>query len=165
MKRNNVTSLRHEIRRQRRNNILLLLIVSIYTISWLPFNISYILFTYADRFRLSGLRKNSSPWENLFGVFFVEDKSDEWSKYLPLRFLICMISAISNPFLYCYFNESFEIVFQKIFRCSSRTDRRVEQKSMEQHSFQNSPRSILLTQNTNSSNLFSKTLSSEDKPV
>lgn len=54
MKRHNIVLLRHEIRRQRRNNVLLLLIVSLYAISWLPFNISYILFTYVDRFRTTG---------------------------------------------------------------------------------------------------------------
>jgi len=54
MKRHNIASLRHEIRRQRRNNVLLLLIVSLYAISWLPFNISYILITYVDRFRTTG---------------------------------------------------------------------------------------------------------------
>lgn len=151
MKRNNVTSLRQEIRRQRRNNILLLLIVSIYTISWLPFNISYILFTYADRFRISGLKYfKSNPSNNSFLFVFLLDKSlsmfgektDELSKYLPLRFLICMISAISNPFLYCYFNESFDNVFQKIFSCSS---------SIDKKSFTtNSPRPILLLQNSQS---------------
>jgi len=58
MKRNNIASLRHEIRRQRRNNVLLLLIVTLYAISWLPFNISYILFTYSNQFQTSGY-KNS----------------------------------------------------------------------------------------------------------
>ena len=54
MKQNNIVSLRHELRRQRRNNVLLLLIVFLYAISWLPFNIAYIFFTYANRFRRSG---------------------------------------------------------------------------------------------------------------
>lgn len=54
MKRNNISSLRHEISRQRRNNILLLLIVTVYAISWLPFNISYILFLYMNQSRKSG---------------------------------------------------------------------------------------------------------------
>lgn len=101
-------------------------------------------------------------------ISFLEDKSDELSKYLPLRFLICMISAISNPFLYCYFNESFDNVFQKIFTCFSSSNERVDHKPIEQHSFQNSPRSVLLTQysnSTGSTNLFSKTSISADKPV
>lgn len=51
IKRHNVASLRHEMRRQRRNNVLLLLIVASYAISWLPFNISYTIFTYASRFQ------------------------------------------------------------------------------------------------------------------
>ena len=55
IKRHNIPSLRQEIRRQRRNNILLLLIVALYAISWLPFNISYILLTYAGRFHTEGL--------------------------------------------------------------------------------------------------------------
>ena len=54
MKRHNIGSLQHEVRRQRRNNVLLLLIVTLYAISWLPFNISYILFTYGERYELSG---------------------------------------------------------------------------------------------------------------
>jgi len=50
-KRHNLTSLRHEVRRQRRNNVLLLLIVTSYAISWLPFNISYAVFTYISRYQ------------------------------------------------------------------------------------------------------------------
>ncbi|CAF2151771.1 unnamed protein product [Rotaria magnacalcarata] len=103
MKRNNIASLRHEISRHRRNNVLLLLIVSLYAVSWLPFNISYILFTYTNQFQTSG-DIQSSP----------ERTSNELSKYLPLRFLICMISAISNPFLYSYFNETFKHGIRKL---------------------------------------------------
>lgn len=51
IKRHNIASLRHEVRRQRRNNVLLLLIVSSYAISWLPFNILYTVSTYANQYR------------------------------------------------------------------------------------------------------------------
>ncbi len=54
IKRHNIASLRHEVRRQRRNNALLLLIVSSYAISWLPFNISYTVFTYANQYQNRG---------------------------------------------------------------------------------------------------------------
>jgi hypothetical protein len=68
MKRNNIASLGHEIRRQRRNNV------------------------------------------------------------LPLRFLICMISAMTNPFLYSYFNETFKNGLQKIFSsCCSQMNREINQ--------------------------------------
>ena len=88
MKRNNVTSLRQEIRRQRRNNILLLLIVSIYTISWLPFNISYILFTYADRFRISGLKfpKKKKFVEFLFVFFLFQIKVFPCPERKPMNY-------------------------------------------------------------------------------
>ena len=43
------------------------------------------------------------------------DNSNDTSKYLPFRFLICMISAISNPFLYSYFNETFKDGLQRIY--------------------------------------------------
>jgi hypothetical protein len=43
------------------------------------------------------------------------EKVNDLSKYLPLRFLVCMISAIANPFLYGYFNETFKDGLQKIF--------------------------------------------------
>ena len=42
-------------------------------------------------------------------------KSDGLSKYFPLRFLICMISAITNPFLYGYFNETIKSGLETIF--------------------------------------------------
>ncbi|CAF3459015.1 unnamed protein product [Rotaria socialis] len=103
MKRNNIASLRHEISRHRRNNVLLLLIVSLYAVSWLPFNISYILFTYTNQFQTS---EDTQPSP--------ERTSNELSKYLPLRFLICMISAMSNPFLYSYFNETFKHGIRKL---------------------------------------------------
>ncbi|CAF4929606.1 unnamed protein product [Rotaria sp. Silwood1] len=116
MKRHNIASLRHEIRRQRRNNVLLLLIVSLYAISWLPFNISYILFTYANRFHTS---------DDVH--FLANQKSNELSKYLPLRFLICMISAMTNPFLYSYFNETFKDGLQKLFSlCCPRMNREIK---------------------------------------
>lgn len=53
-----------------------------------------------------------------------EDKSGGLSKYLPLRFLVCMISAIANPFLYGYFNETFKDGLEKIFSicCRNRTN-------------------------------------------
>ena len=47
--------------------------------------------------------------------FINKENVDELSKYLPLRFLICMISAITNPFLYSYFNETFKNGLKKIF--------------------------------------------------
>ncbi|CAF1166713.1 unnamed protein product [Rotaria sordida] len=121
MKRHNIASLRHEIRRQRRNNVLLLLIVSLYAISWLPFNISYILFTYANRFHVAGDIHSLS-----------DQKSNELSKYFPLRFLICMISAITNPFLYSYFNETFKDGLQKLFSsCCPRMNREINQISFD----------------------------------
>ncbi|CAF2831853.1 unnamed protein product [Rotaria sp. Silwood2] len=122
MKRHNITALRHEIRRQRRNNVLLLLIVSLYAISWLPFNISYILVTYTNRFHTS---------DDVHS--FPDQKSNELSKYLPLRFLICMISAMTNPFLYSYFNETFKDGLQKFFSlCCPRMNREIKQVSFNQ---------------------------------
>ncbi|CAF1366724.1 unnamed protein product [Rotaria sordida] len=106
IKRHNIASLRHEVSRQRRNNVLLLLIVSSYAISWLPFNISYTVFTYVNRY-------HSQTGDNVHTPH--EEKVNELSKYLPLRFLICMISAITNPFLYGYFNETFKDGLEKIF--------------------------------------------------
>ncbi|UJR16493.1 hypothetical protein I4U23_003395 [Adineta vaga] len=118
MKRHNINSLRHEVRRQRRNNVLLLLIVTLYAISWLPFNISYILFTYGDRYQISET---------------IHSKRDELSKYLPLRFLICMISAISNPFLYSYFNETFKDGLKRILSiCYPHFHRTIDRKSIDQ---------------------------------
>ncbi|CAF0799241.1 unnamed protein product [Adineta steineri] len=122
MKRNNIASLRHEIRRQRRNTVLLLLIVALYAISWLPFNILYILFTYINHFRPSD-PTHSKPGEEF----------NELSKYLPLRFLICMISAISNPFLYSYFNETFKDGLTRICcLCCPNLNRRLNKFSFNQ---------------------------------
>ncbi|CAF1018968.1 unnamed protein product [Rotaria sp. Silwood1] len=118
IKRHNIASLRHEIRRQRRNNVLLLLIVSSYAISWLPFNISYTVFTYVNRYQNKADNDLSSH----------EEKVNELSKYLPLRFLICMISAIANPFLYGYFNETFKDGLEKIFSlCCRHMNRRLNE--------------------------------------
>ncbi|CAF0987115.1 unnamed protein product [Adineta ricciae] len=118
MKRHNIGSLQHEVRRQRRNNVLLLLIVTLYAISWLPFNISYILFTYGERYELSDT---------------IQSTRDQLSKYLPLRFLICMISAISNPFLYSYFNETFKDGLKRIFSfCYPRLNQGLIRKSIDQ---------------------------------
>ena len=120
MKRNNISSLRHEISRQRRNNVLLLLIVFLYAFSWLPFNISYILFIYLNQ---SGTSGPSICLDISFHLIFFSVNSsyrpgslNDFSTYLPFRFLICMISAISNPFLYSYFNETFKDGFEKIFK-------------------------------------------------
>ena len=58
---------------------------------------------------------------------------DELSKYLPLRFLICMISAIGNPFLYGYFNETFKDGLEKIFSlCCPEINRETNQISFDQ---------------------------------
>ena len=51
IKRHNIAMLRHEVNRQRKNNILLLLIVLSYAISWLPFHISYTMFAYASQYK------------------------------------------------------------------------------------------------------------------
>ena len=57
-----------------------------------------------------------------------EEKVNELSKYLPLRFLICMISAISNPFLYSYFNETFKDGLKRIFSlCCPQINREINQ--------------------------------------
>ncbi|CAF3903983.1 unnamed protein product, partial [Rotaria sp. Silwood1] len=57
-----------------------------------------------------------------------EEKVNELSKYLPLRFLICMISAIANPFLYGYFNETFKDGLEKIFSlCCRHMNRRLNE--------------------------------------
>jgi hypothetical protein len=62
-----------------------------------------------------------------------EEKVDELSKYLPLRFLICMISAISNPFLYSYFNETFKDGLKRIFSfCCPPMNRGINQMSFDQ---------------------------------
>ncbi len=53
---------------------------------------------------------------------------NDLSKYLPLRFLICMISAITNPFLYGYFNETFKDGLEKIFSSCCPNMIRVQQK-------------------------------------
>ena len=128
IKRHNIASLRNEIRRQRRNNILLLLIVASYAISWLPFNISYTLFIYSNQYQNRSGRISID--QNLLIVFIgfletlhsnSEEKSGGLSKYLPLRFLVCMISAIANPFLYGYFNEAFKDGLEKIFSNCCRT--------------------------------------------
>ena len=50
------------------------------------------------------------------------------SKYLPLRFLVCMISAITNPFLYGYFNETFKDGLERIFSLCCPHMIRVQQK-------------------------------------
>lgn len=52
---------------------------------------------------------------SLFFADTIQSTRDQLSKYLPLRFLICMISAISNPFLYSYFNETFKDGLKRIF--------------------------------------------------
>ena len=146
MKRHNISSLRHEISRQRRNNILLLLIVSLYAISWLPFNISYILFTYADRLRVSGELERVSVRHSSMGSFLslVQSRSNEnvngLAIYLPLRFLLCMISAISNPFLYSYFNETFK---EGLTRLLSSCSPRIHRRNVNRVSFhQNQPISL-----------------------
>ncbi|UJR29996.1 hypothetical protein I4U23_017543 [Adineta vaga] len=105
IKRHNIASLRHEVRRQRRNNVLLLLIVTSYAISWLPFNISYTVFTYNSSFQNHTDTGHTSS----------TGQTNDLSIYLPLRFLICMISAITNPFFYGYFNETFKDGLEKIF--------------------------------------------------
>ena len=144
MKQNNIVSLRHELRRQRRNNVLLLLIVSLYAISWLPFNIAYIFFTYISRLRRSGevLLPPEREFAMTYHCSFVvslddpvrgEEKS-ELSNYLPLRFLICMISAISNPFLYSYFDETFKDGLHRIFLLfCPRIHRTVNQVSLREN--------------------------------
>lgn len=64
-------------------------------------------------------------------LLFVERVS-RLSKYLPLRFLICMISAISNPFLYGLFNETFKDGLQKIVsRVRPRVDRTTHVTDLE----------------------------------
>ncbi len=61
------------------------------------------------------------------------DKSHQLSKYLPLRFLICMISAITNPFLYSYFNETFKNGLERIFSsCCLQMNREINQISSDQ---------------------------------
>ncbi|CAF1094209.1 unnamed protein product [Adineta ricciae] len=104
IKRHNISSLRQEVSRQRRNNVLLLLIVSSYAISWLPFNISYTIFTYKNRYLPNS---EGNPTHSKMQM-------NDLLKYLPLRFLICMISAITNPFVYGYFNETFKDGLERI---------------------------------------------------
>ncbi|CAM4847971.1 unnamed protein product [Rotaria magnacalcarata] len=145
IKRHNIASLRHEISRQRRNNVLLLLIVSSYAISWLPFNISYTVFTYVNRY--NNITDNSQTPH--------EKQANELSKYLPLRFLICMISAITNPFLYGYFNETFKDGLGKIFSlCCQHMSRQKNELHCDQV---NIPQSEVTLKNHQNNVLRSKT--------
>jgi hypothetical protein len=62
----------------------------------------------------------------------LDEKSNELSKYVPLRFLICMISAITNPFLYSYFNETFKTGLQRIFSsCCLKMNNGINEVSFE----------------------------------
>lgn len=143
IKRNHLRALQQEVRRQRRNNVLLLLIVSLYAISWLPFNISYTIFTYANQYaKHTGnfiflfviKMKKINSFCRFLSFFVLIDKVNKLSQYLPLRFLICMISAISNPFLYGYYNETFKNGLEKIFSyfCPRKQMKNKKKKDLDQ---------------------------------
>jgi len=84
-----------------------------------------------------------------------EEKVNDLSKYLPLRFLICMISAISNPFLYSYFNETFKDGLKRIFSfCCPQTNRVINQMSFDQ--IDDSKNKIKTEKNSLSKNLTSE---------
>ncbi|CAF0973240.1 unnamed protein product, partial [Didymodactylos carnosus] len=108
IKKHNIPSLRQEIRRQRRINILLFSIMFIFAISWLPFNIYHIVFI--NKIDNS---KSSSIYDT--NLEYHKKTPTNSSTYVPLILLICMISAVTNPFLYGYFNENFEIEFRQLF--------------------------------------------------
>lgn len=60
-------------------------------------------------------RRKIEPKPGKFFIVCIVDNVNKLSQYLPLRFLICMISAISNPFLYGYYNETFKNGLEKIY--------------------------------------------------
>ena len=63
------------------------------------------------------------------------ENENDLLKYLPFRFLICMISAITNPFLYSYFNETFKEALEKVFlSCSPQIHRRIFHQTISNHS-------------------------------
>ncbi|CAF0758969.1 unnamed protein product [Adineta steineri] len=142
IKRHNIASLRIEVRRQRRNNVLLLLIVSSYAISWLPFNISYTIFTHVDKYEHKSDNNHTPSREQV----------NDLSKYLPLRFLICMISAIANPFLYGYYNETFKDGLEKIFSiCCPHLNRDINKIYYDQSGVPSLP--VTLNKNSNKDSL------------
>lgn len=88
----------------------------------------------------------------------VESEASELSKYVPLRFLICMISAISNPFLYSYFNETFKNGLERVFSlCCLSINRETDQILFSQTDYP------LNTHKKSKTNYFKSKLSLSDR--